>query len=85
MPPTTMPDGDTPVGVSTTFLAEGDGEEADGTPFVEMRVERTAEVADAGCVGFVGFEDVLCAGEGCGEFCVDFLVLPDFGRVAAGV
>ena len=67
MSPTARPHRDTSRGVSTAFFAQGGGEGADGFAFVEVVVEGTAEVTDAGCDGFVGFEfgdDGVVGGDG---------------------
>ena len=67
MPPTAKTHRDTAGGVPAAFFAQGGGEGADGLAFVEVGVDGAAEVTDAGCDGFVGFEfgdDGVVGGDG---------------------
>lgn len=80
VPTTSVSDGDVAVGVAATLFALGDGEGAQGAARVDVGVERTAEVAEAGGDGFVGFVDVFCAGEGGFKFGI-LCVFPDCGHI----
>lgn len=67
MSPTPKPHCNPPCGVPSTFFAQGGGEDTNGFAFIEVGIERTAEVTDAGGNGFVGFEfgdDSVVGGNG---------------------
>ena len=67
MSPTPEAHRDASRGIPTAFFAQGGGEDADGFAFVEVGVERAAEVTDAGGDRFVGFEfgdDGVVGGDG---------------------
>jgi len=59
VPPAAETDGNTAMGVTTAFLAEGSGQHANGPAFIYVIIYGSAEVANTGRNGFVCLENVV--------------------------